>query len=94
MSGLSANLPGAIAALLAVLALILLSERAVRAVRLMRSRVDGAASGRRLSIRAAVALDPRRRLVLVGCDTHEVLLLTGGNHDLVVGWLPRPGDAG
>ncbi len=59
----------------------------------MRNRGGTAAPGRRLAIRAAVALDPRRRLVLVACDQYEVLVLTGGGQDIVVGWLPRSGDA-
>jgi flagellar protein FliO/FliZ len=90
MPTISASLPGALAALLAVLALILLSGRGVR---LLRNRGGLAGAGRRIDIRAAVAVDPRRRLVLVACDGHEVLLLTGGGQDLIVGWLPRPRDA-
>lgn len=44
--------------------------------------------GGRLSIRAACALDARRRLVLIACDGREGLLLTGPAGDQFLGWLP------
>lgn len=56
-------------------------------------RRDGAPGrpGRRLGIAEVIALDARRRLILVRCDGREVLLLTGGGQDAVLGWLPdRP----
>lgn len=46
--------------------------------------------GRRLAVLEAVAIDPRRRLVLARCDGREVLLLVGPGNDAVVGWLPAP----
>jgi flagellar protein FliO/FliZ len=46
-------------------------------------------TGRRLGIAEVIALDARRRLVLVRCDGREVLLLTGGGQDAVLGWLPE-----
>jgi flagellar protein FliO/FliZ len=52
------------------------------------SRQAGRA-GRRLGIAEVIALDARRRLVLVRCDGREVLLLTGGGQDAVLGWLPE-----
>ena len=39
-------------------------------------------------VEESVALDTRRRLVLVRCDEKSLLLLTGGAQDQVVGWLP------
>ncbi|WPB87275.1 hypothetical protein [Sediminicoccus rosea] len=42
----------------------------------------------RLSIRSAVALDARRRLILVSCDGREALLMTGPTGDNFLGWLP------
>jgi flagellar protein FliO/FliZ len=89
MSGLLTSLPGALAALAVVLALIVLSGRAARLIRAGRLP---AAGERRLAIRAAMALDPRRRVVLITCDKYEILLLTGGPQDLVIGWLPQAGD--
>jgi flagellar protein FliO/FliZ len=35
-----------------------------------------------------LALDSGRRLHLVRCEGRDVLLLTGGPQDVVVGWLP------
>jgi flagellar protein FliO/FliZ len=46
-------------------------------------------TGRRLGIAEVIVLDARRRLVLVRCDGREVLLLTGGGQDAVLGWLPE-----
>lgn len=41
-------------------------------------------AGRRLAVIEAVAVDPRRRLVLVRCDGREALVLTGPGGDLLV----------
>jgi flagellar protein FliO/FliZ len=76
----------AAAALGAVLALVLLAGRLLRATGL----APAARPGGRLGVAETLALDARRRLVLVRCDGREVLLLTGGTADQVVGWLPEP----
>jgi flagellar protein FliO/FliZ len=47
-------------------------------------------TGRTLILRETIALDPRRRLHLVQCADRQVILLTGGGQDLVVGWVPEP----
>ncbi len=80
LPGLSSILTAA-AALAAVLGLILLAARFVRG-----RGVTRAGSGR-LEARDVLALDAGRRLHLVRCDGREVLLLTGGAQDVVVGWL-------
>ncbi len=49
--------------------------------------------GGRLVTVQSLALDSRRRLHLVACDGRQVLLLTGGGQDVVVGWLPPAGEA-
>jgi len=72
-------------ALAAVIALILLIGRLARRAGLAPQ------SGARLRIEETVALDTRRRLVLVRCDGRSLLLLTGGAQDQVVGWLPEGG---
>ncbi len=77
----------ALAALAVVLALIWGAGRLARALGLGLRRPGGHAS-RALSVEEALALDQRRRLVLVRCAERRVLLLTGGGTDLVVGWLP------
>lgn len=75
----------AAASLLAVLGLVLLGGRLLRASGL----APAAKPGARLGLQESLALDPRRRLLLVRCDGREVLLLTGGAQDQVVGWLPE-----
>ena len=41
-----------------------------------------------LAVRASLAIDGRRRLSLVECDGHRLLLLSGGANDVMLGWLP------
>jgi flagellar protein FliO/FliZ len=80
-SSLSPWLP-ALAALGAVLLLLWLLARGARLTGL------AAPSGKRLGVQEVLALDTRRRLVLLRVDGREVLLLTGGPQDSVLGWLP------
>ena len=79
------SLLSAVAALAAVLLLVLLAGRLLRMTRFAR---PGSDAGARLRIEEHLALDPRRRLVLVRCDGRSVLLLTGPQ-DRIVGWLPE-----
>lgn len=75
-----AYLATALASLVGVLALIVLLARGAR-----RLGLDaGARPGRRLALVEALAVDHRRRLVLVRCDEAEHLLLLGGERDLVL----------
>jgi flagellar protein FliO/FliZ len=46
--------------------------------------------GRTLILRESVALDPRRRVHLLQCGQRQVVLLTGGGQDLVIGWIQDP----
>jgi flagellar protein FliO/FliZ len=71
-------------ALAAVLLLLWLVARGVRA--------GGLASrdGHRLAVQEVLAIDARRRLLLLRCDGREVLVLTVGGQDAVLGWLPTP----
>lgn len=73
------------AALVAVLVALLLAARMARAAGM------GARAGRRLAVEETLALDSRRRLVLLRCDDRALLLLTGSGQDQVIGWLPRGG---
>jgi flagellar protein FliO/FliZ len=73
--------------LLAVLGALVLSLRGARAAGLARG------TGRRLAVEEAVAVDGRRRLVLVRCDGLHLLLLTGGAQEVVVGWVPAAPEA-
>ena len=70
-------------ALLFVLGLILLLARLLRATGLAPQT-----SGQRLKLQEVLALDARRRVVILRCDGRDVLLVTGGPQDLCLGWLP------
>lgn len=80
-----ATIATAIAALAVVLALVVAAGRLARAsgfkVNPGRSRL--------LAVDETIALDSRRRLHLVRCGGRQVLLLTGGGSDTVVGWVPE-----
>lgn len=76
----------AAAALAGVLAVILLAARLAR-----RAGLAPRAGAGRLRVEEALALDARRRLLIVRCDGRALLLLTGGAQDQVVGWLPESG---
>ncbi len=80
----------ALAALAAVVALVLLARQAV--LRLPRGLGGLALPGRAgvLAVEQVLALDARRRLLLVRCDGRRLLLLTGGAQDVSLGWLDPP----
>jgi flagellar protein FliO/FliZ len=46
--------------------------------------------GRILALRESIVIDPRRRIHLVQCGQRQVILLTGGGQDLVIGWIQDP----
>ena len=74
----------AAAALAAVLLLILGAARLARFTRWANPPGRGAG---RMRVQEVLALDARRRLLLVECEGRQLLLLTGAQ-DQVVGWLP------
>ena len=75
----------AAAALAAVLGLIWLSQVVVR----RSGRLGRSPAGQgRLGVVQSLALDPRRRVVLLRCDGRHLLLLTGGSQDVMLGFLP------
>lgn len=81
----------AAAALAAVVTLVLLLR--VVLPRLPRGLLPVAITSARdgtLAVEQVLALDTRRRLVLVRCDGRRLLLLTGGPQDMALGWL-EPG---
>jgi flagellar protein FliO/FliZ len=82
--GLS-SLLSAGAAFVVVLALVWLGARAARLTGL----APRPAGARMLTLQDAIALDSRRRLLVVRCGGRDVVLLTGGAQDLVVGWLAQ-----
>lgn len=82
----------AVLALVAVIGLILLARLAVPLLPAMaraalRGRAHASGSPETLALEQSLALDPRRRLLLVRCGARRVLLMTGGAQDVVVGWL-------
>lgn len=72
------SLLSSVFALAAVLGLILLVARLLRVTNL------GNKTNQRLALLASVALDTKRRLILVRADDREFLLLTGGGNDVCV----------
>lgn len=77
----------AVAALVAVLALIRASQLLARRAGLAMP----SGTGRRLVIIEQIAIDPRRRLLMIGCDGRTLLLLTGGAQDVPLGWVDPSG---
>lgn len=76
----------------ALAAVLLLAWGGARLLRATPLAAGAARPGRRLRLEEVLAVDPRRRLLLLSCDGREMLLLTGsGGPDLMLGWLPpRP----
>ena len=93
MSLPASNILSAVAALGLVLGLIWLAARGARIAGFARLPGSGPRHGR-LTIQDTLALDRARRLVVVRCDGKDLLLLTGGQCDAVVGWLPSPAGDG
>jgi flagellar protein FliO/FliZ len=80
------TLLSAVAALAGIVGVILLIGRALRYTSLGTPK----SSARLLILKDTIALDARRRLHLVQHGDRAVLLLTGGETDVVVGWLDGP----
>lgn len=72
-------------ALAGIVALLLLLARGARAAGLAPRT-----AGQRMRIEETLALDARRRLLLVRVDGERLLLLTGGSADQNLGWVPNP----
>jgi len=77
-----------LAALALVLGLVWVSSRLAR--RLGFARLAPMANGpakQRLRLVQSLALDPRRRILLIECDGRGHLVLIGGGTDLSLGWV-------
>ena len=73
----------------ALAAVLLLAWGGARLLRASPLAAGAARPGRRLRLEEVLALDPRRRLLLLSCDGRELLVLTGGaGPDVMLGWLP------
>lgn len=79
------------AALAAVIGFIWIGSRLVQFFDVA-ARVRG--GGGSLQVEETLALDGRRRLYLVRCVDRRLILLTGGEQDQVIGWMPRAGENG
>ena len=77
------SLLSAFAALAAVVGLVLLAGRIARSSGLARAR-----TGQRLALGESIVLDRTRSLRIVRCDGRELLVLIGGDSDVMLGWLP------
>ena len=66
-------------ALLGVLGLIWLAQRCMQRGPWIRGATVG-----RLRMVQSLAIDPRRRVVLLECDGREIVVLTGGANDLLL----------
>ena len=73
------------AALVAVVGMILLVRFGSRLAGFVAPRTN---PGGALSLDASLLIDPKRRLCLIGCQGRQLLLLTGGTTDVLLGWLP------
>lgn len=80
-SGWTPSLLTALAALAGVIGALVLVARGARAAGM------GLRAGRRMAMQEILALDSKRRMVLLRCDGRDLLVLTGGAQDVVVGWL-------
>ncbi|MDA8249456.1 MAG: flagellar biosynthetic protein FliO [Rhodospirillales bacterium] len=76
----------ALAALAGVVALLLLLRRLLALLPLPLAPPRTGV----LALEQVLALDARRRIVLVRCGTRRLLLLTGGPQDVSLGWLEPP----
>ena len=72
-----------------VLGLILLTARAARWLGLARPAPPRSHGQARLVAQASLPLDRLRTVHVVRCDGRDVVLLTGGTTDVLVGWLPE-----
>jgi flagellar protein FliO/FliZ len=86
VAGSLTMLATAAAALAGVVGVILLLGRVLRHTNFGRPR----SSARLLIVQDTISLDARRRLHLIQHGERSVLLLTGGETDLVVGWSDGP----
>ncbi len=86
VAGSLTTLLTAAAALAGVVGVILLIGQVLRHTPIGKPQ----SSARLLIVRDTINLDARRRLHLIQHGERSVLLLTGGETDVVVGWLDGP----
>lgn len=80
----------ALGALAIVLAILAVTHQLATRFKLPQRLAGTPGAARTLAIEQSLALDPRRRLLLIRCEGRHLLLLTGGPQDLLIGWMePR-----
>lgn len=79
----TASILSALGVLAGIVGLVLIAGRVVS--RLPLTAKFGA--GRILVLRESIVLDPRRRVHLLQCGQRQVVLLTGGSQDIIIGWM-------
>ena len=80
----------ALGALAIVLAVLAITYQLAARFKLPGRLAGTTGAARTLAIEQSLALDPRRRLLLIRCEGRQLLLLTGGPQDLLIGWMePR-----
>ena len=78
-------------ALAFVIALLAISHRIATRFKLAQRIIGKPDDKKALVVEHSLALDARRRLLLIRWEGRQLLLLTGGPQDLLVGWLgPNP----
>ena len=84
------NIGVAIGALTYVIFLIAIAHRLATGLKLAQ-RITGKPLGTNaLVVEHSLTLDTRRRLLLIRCEGRQLLLLTGGPQDILIGWMePR-----
>ena len=85
------NIAVATGALAFVIALLAIAHRLATRFKLAQRIIGKPDDIKALVVEHSLALDARRRLLLIRCEGRQLLLLTGGPQDVLVGWLgPKP----
>ena len=80
----------ALGALAVVLAMLAIAHHLAARFKLPQRLAGTTGAARTLAVEQSLALDPRRRLLLIRCEGRRLLLLTGGPQDLLIGWMEPP----
>ena len=74
-------------ALAFVVGLLAIAHRLAAHFRLPQRLLGNSSAAGALVVEQTISLDPRRRLFLINCAGRQLLLLTGGPQDLLIGWV-------
>lgn len=79
----------ALGALAAVLGLAVLLARFARRTGLARQHGAQGGAQRRMAVQSVLALDARRRLLMLRIDGRDCVVMTAPGGDTMLGWLPE-----